>query len=102
MGLEIEKSGDTVLVKVNENSLSGDVANEFKSEVIKLIDSGVKTIHLDLSGTNFIDSSGIGKLLFINKKLGSTGGVIEITKISPTLYDFLDSLTITQVIKVKK
>lgn len=102
MSLDIQTSGDSALIKVNSNALSGDIANDFKSEVVTLIDSGIKNINLDLGNTNFIDSSGIGKLLFINKKLGLSGGVIEIVKISPTLYDFLDSLTITKVINIKK
>lgn len=102
MGIEVQKSGDTLLIKVEDNSLSGEIANEFKATVIKHIDSGVKKIQLDLGNTNFIDSSGIGKLLFINKKLGLVGGVIEIIKITDTLYEFLDSLTITRVINIKK
>lgn len=102
MGLEISKSGNTVLVKVSESSLSGDIAVKLKSMVVESIEEGALNIDLDLSETNYIDSSGIGKLLFINKKLAAIGGSLRIPKISTTLYDFLDSLTITKVIKVTK
>lgn len=102
MGLDVSKSDNTVLVKVSESSLSGDTAVKLKSLVVESIEQGALYIDMDLSETNYIDSSGIGKLLFINKKLTALGGSLKITKISTTLYDFLDSLTITKVIKITK
>lgn len=102
MGLEVSKNGNSVLIKVSESSLSGDVAVKLKSTVVESIEDGSIFVDLDLAETNYIDSSGIGKLLFINKKLGGMGGSLKISKISTTLYDFLDSLTITKVIKIIK
>ncbi|OQY40834.1 MAG: hypothetical protein B6229_00720 [Spirochaetaceae bacterium 4572_7] len=100
MSNKIETSGKTALMTITDSSLSGPVANELKVETIKLIDSGIIHISLDLGDTKYIDSSGIGKLLFLNKKIMACRGNFEITKISCSLYEFLDSLTITKIIKI--
>lgn len=100
MAIEVKKSDSGVVFKVTDRSLSDEAADTLKSEALKVIEEGHKRILLDLSDTSYIDSSGIGKLLFINKKLSSLGGVLEIDKINRTLLNFLESLTITKVIKV--
>lgn len=102
MGIEIKKNENGATIKVIDRSLSDETANKLKSEALKIIETGGRKILLDLSETSYIDSSGIGKLLFINKKLISIGGSLEINKINPTLLSFLESLTITKVIKVNK
>lgn len=102
MGIEVKKSDHGTIIKVIDRSLSDETADSLKAEALKIIEDGGKKILLDLSDTSYIDSSGIGKLLFINKKLLSIGGNLEIDKINKTLYSFLESLTITKVIKVNK
>ena len=100
MNIDISKKTDNTVLTVNSASLAGDDARDLKSIAIDLIESGEKKIALDLTRPEYIDSSGIGKLLFMNKKLEKTGGEFSIIKINKTLYDFLDSLAITKVMKI--
>ena len=95
--LENKMDNHTLLI-VTDKSLSGDTAAEFKIKAVDVMNSGEKNIDIDLSKTEYIDSSGIGKLLFLNKKLANGGGKLSIIKINKTLYEFLDSLAITKVI----
>lgn len=102
MGIIINKESDYTLITILENSLVGATVDELKIEAVKIIESGEKKIQLNLAKTNYIDSSGIGKLLFINKKLVSNGGYMEIINISHTLLDFFETLAIDKIIKIKK
>ena len=43
-----------------------------------------------------------GKILFINKKILSNGGVLEISKLTPTLLDFFETLAIDKIIPIQK
>ncbi|MBI9107030.1 MAG: STAS domain-containing protein [Spirochaetales bacterium] len=96
---KIEKDGAVVL-EIDAESLIKDEAMLLKKTATEIIDEGQTRLRLDLSRTKFIDSSGIGKLLFLNKKLEQCGGSLEIIAINNKLYDFLDSLAITRVIKI--
>lgn len=100
MSIVDTKNGDEVLITVNSLSLAGDEAVDLKAKAVSLMETGVKKISLDLHKPEYIDSSGIGKLLFLNKKIEKLSGEFQITKINSTLYEFLESLAITKVMKI--
>lgn len=102
MSIEISKDGNGTLITINESSLVGNTVDQLKVEAMKIIESGEKKIILNLAKTNYIDSAGIGKILFINKKMLSNGGVLEINKITPTLLDFFETLAIDKIIPIQK
>ncbi len=100
MSIIKETAGDTVILTEDQLSLNGDEAAELKRNAVELIQSGVRRISLNLYACKYMDSSGIGKLLFLNKKLQQLEGEFKIIKINQTLYDFLESLAITKVVDV--
>jgi anti-sigma B factor antagonist len=100
MGIIVKKEETYTIISVEDSSLSGELSAEFKRKAVGVLDSGEVNISLDLGKTDFIDSSGVGKLLFLNKKIEKIEGKFSIIKISRTLYEFLDSLAITRVIKI--
>ena len=102
MAINVRTEGDQSILESTIISLTGDAAQELKEKATELINSGVKNISLDLEKTNYIDSSGVGKLLFLCKKMKKAGGEFSIIKISSDLYEFLESLAITKVIKVSR
>ena len=96
----VQNNGMKTILIVDDKSLSRDTATELKEKALEAIESGFRNLDLDLSRPQYIDSSGIGKLLFLNKKLQSLQGELTISQINKTLYDFLDSLAISKVIKI--
>ena len=102
MAIEIRKERNHTIITPDFLSLSGENAQDFKIKIASIIDEGEKSIQIELDKTNYIDSSGVGKLLFLNKKLEKLNGTFEISKISEELYVFLESLAITKVIKIAK
>ena len=100
MGISWSENGSAVTLKISAEALVKDEAMLLKKTAGELIDSGFTDLRLDLSETLFIDSSGIGKLLFLNKTLEQKDGNFEIVSISRKLYEFLESLAITKVMKV--
>ena len=53
------------------------VHNEFR-EATKLLESGVKLIDVDLSGTEYMDSSALGMLLVLRDKVAGDKSAIRI------------------------
>ena len=61
-------------------SLEGEVdlytAPELKQELHRLVDEGAKRIVIDMTATTFIDSTTLGVLLSVVKRVGPEGGAV--------------------------
>ena len=98
MAVRVEKKQGVSLVILDNDSLVREIAQELKDAVNKLIDNGERKIHLDLSRTEFADSSGVGKLLFLNRKMKDLGGDFAIAALSQRLQEFFKSLALDSAI----
>jgi anti-sigma B factor antagonist len=67
------KRGGISILKVN-GSLDATNAGALKSEVIAIEEAGVRQVVVDLSGLRIIDSSGVGVLLSLNRRVREAGG----------------------------
>jgi anti-sigma B factor antagonist len=93
MELKIRKNGETYIIDVNGEM---DLYNSYKLKelVMKMLEKKVERFIINLQGVDYIDSSGIGALIYIcstvkkmNLRLlianihGSVKKVIELTKL---------------------
>jgi len=53
-------------------------APELRSYLHKLIDDGASTLIVDLSDVGFLDSTTLGVLISVHKRLAEAGGVVEL------------------------
>ena len=64
-------------------SVTGDLdlasSAAFKQIVGDLMGTGIRHVEIDLEHTDFIDSSGLGALLWADRRLSAVGGDLEIT-----------------------
>jgi anti-sigma B factor antagonist len=68
--LSTELRNNVLVVHVAEKRVDASKAPVFKDEMTKCIDSGQNQIVLDLSGVDFIDSSGLGAIVSCLKRIG--------------------------------
>jgi len=73
--LSIESRDNVLVVRVSEKRIDASKAPAFKDEITRCIDAGQSQIVLDLSGVDFIDSSGLGALVSCLKRLGPRGSL---------------------------
>ena len=66
----------TVVVQPGAERLTAANALQFKSEVVDVIDGGESRMAIDLTDVAFIDSSGIGALVGVLKRLGNRGDIV--------------------------
>jgi anti-sigma B factor antagonist len=81
--IEERHAGDvTVLVLTGQMLLDdGDLA--FGKRISDLIDRGCAKIVLDLGGVSYIDSSGVGMIVFQLKTLQQKGGDMKLLHLNP-------------------
>jgi anti-sigma B factor antagonist len=73
--LSTELRNNVLVVHVAEKRVDASKAPVFKDEMTKCIDSGQNQIVLDLSGVDFIDSSGLGAIVSCLKRIGPRGSL---------------------------
>src|SRR4028118_2310415 len=66
---------NVLVVRVTEKRIDASNAPVCNDEITKCIEGGQNQIVLDLSGVDFIDSSGLGALVSCLKRLGPRGGL---------------------------
>lgn len=67
---------EIVVVRPGVERLTAFNAKTFKEEVVALIDDGATHLVIDFKDVSFLDSSGLGALAGILKKIGHRGDIV--------------------------
>jgi anti-anti-sigma factor len=94
-------SKDEVLLAV-VGSLSGETTNEFHRQVEELAGASYATISLDLSRTESINSSALGKILLFRKKLAEQQRTLQIKGCSESLFKTFQMIKFDTLISIKR
>lgn len=76
MNIEITQEDDLSIVELQETRLDAAAAPAFKKAMEELIRDGNLNIILDISRLEFMDSSSLGAMVSILKRLGSEGDMV--------------------------
>lgn len=79
--IKTEKNQDIVVVKP-EGSLDVSIQVELKDELMKIVDQGCNDLVIDFGGVGFIDSSCLGTLVAMTKKIREQDGNIKIAHLN--------------------
>ncbi len=79
------EQGNVLVEKVNLTRATLKEAEEFKSHLVKDIQSGWQKIVVDLSECEFIDSTFLGSLVVSLKKVTAMGGDIKLVGFQPAV-----------------
>lgn len=64
---------DITVVRPGAERLTALNAKTFKDEVVGLVDGGATQLLIDFNGVSFLDSSGLGALVGVLKRIGVRG-----------------------------
>ena len=76
MNLEIETRAETLVAIVLESRMEAPDASTFRDTLFEEIEKGASRIVLDLAAVRFIDSTSIGAIVSVLKKLGRSGEIV--------------------------
>jgi len=99
MTVPIERRGDTLVLRLPAQLT---VANrqELKQQVVDELDRGERRFVIDLAGTLYIDSSGLGVLVSLSKKIREQGGELRLANLNDdlkTLFELTKLDTLFQI-----
>lgn len=84
-------------VKVQVSRLDAAIARDFKAGVDAAFTSDVKQVEINLAEVDFVDSSGVGALLSVYRKLPAGTGVTRLTQVKPSVRAVLELLRLHRV-----
>ena len=76
MQIEESREGEVVIVEPQVVRLDAQQALGFKEGMIRLIEAGDRQLVLDLNYVEFMDSSGLGAVVAVLKRLGFHGVLV--------------------------
>jgi anti-sigma B factor antagonist len=99
MSFSIRKSGDVCVVDVEGQLIVGN-RQELKQKVLDELERGERRFLVDFSQTGYIDSSGLGVLVSLSKKIRETGGELRLASLNDdlkTLFELTKLDTLFQI-----
>ena len=84
MSFHLTRTDQLLIVDV-EGQLIVNNRQEFKQAIIDQIDLGVRTVVVDFTQSAYIDSSGLGALVSLGKRLRDLGGDLRLAGLNDDL-----------------
>ena len=99
MGFQVEKLNDVLVVDVEGQLIVGN-RQELKQKVLEELEAGERNFVVDFEKTGYIDSSGLGVLVSLSKKIREQGGELRLANLNEdlrTLFELTKLDTLFQI-----
>ena len=99
MAFELTKQGDVTVLDVEGQLIVGN-RQELKQKVLEELENGEKRFLIDFDRTGYIDSSGLGVLVSLSKKIREQGGELRLANLNDdlrTLFELTKLDTLFQI-----
>ena len=84
MSFEVSKNDDVTLIEVEGQLIVGN-RQELKQQVLEQLEEGDRKFVIDFAETGYIDSSGLGVLVSLSKKIREQGGELRLSSLNEDL-----------------
>ena len=84
MGFQVERQGGVTVVDVDGQLIVGN-RQELKQRVLDQLANGDRKFVIDFSNTGYIDSSGLGVLVSLSKKIREQSGELRLANLNEDL-----------------
>jgi anti-sigma B factor antagonist len=99
MIFETEKQSETLLVRLPGASLDASKSNEFKRDVMPLLQSS-RNVIFDLGQLTFIDSSGLGAILSCLRQMNGMQGDLKLCRMQKTVRVLFEMVRMNRVFDI--
>jgi anti-sigma B factor antagonist len=84
MSFDVKKQDDVTIIDVEGQLIVGN-RQELKQKVLEELEGGARKFLIDFSSTGYIDSSGLGVLVSLSKKIREQGGELRLANLNEDL-----------------
>lgn len=94
--------GSHLLITIRKDKFDASSVSEFKTQLDAAWQPGIVSVDIDFSSVDFIDSSGIGALLSVQKRLSSDSQPIRLLKAKPNVVSVIELLRLHRVFSISE
>ena len=99
MAFEVQKSGEILVVDVDGQLIVGN-RQELKQRVLEELEKGERKFVVDFTNTGYIDSSGLGVLVSLSKKIREQGGELRLSSLNEDLRTLFELTKLDTLFKI--
>ena len=87
--LDVTEVGDVTVVRFRDRKIVEDInIQELGAEMFQLVETDKREkLLLNFSTVDFLSSAALGKLITLDKKVKTHGGVLKLSNIRPEIYE---------------
>lgn len=103
MSFTITKQGDVSIVDIDGQLIVGN-RQDLKQKMLEELEGGARKLLVDFSKTGYIDSSGLGVLVSLSKKIREQGGELRLAALNDdlrTLFELTKLDTLFQIAETR-
>mgnify|MGYP006287063029 CR=1 FL=1 len=91
---------DNIAIVFAKGPLHNATSNEFESYISNIVDSGMQSVIFDAASVDYISSTGIGALLYVNRKLISSKGKFILCNVPENIINVLRIIKLDNVLHI--
>jgi anti-sigma B factor antagonist len=99
MSFSLNRTDDVLLVTV-DGQLVVSNRQEFKQAILDAMEQGARLVVADFSGSPYIDSSGLGALVSLSRRLRDAGGDLRLVGLNDDLRSLFELTRLDQLFPV--
>jgi anti-anti-sigma factor len=101
--LDLHREGKTTVARLVGEDFSVTQCEAATEQLVLLVHEGkAENLVLDFKGVKSVDSTGLGKLIGLHKKLQRAGGRLTLINVSPRVYEAFASTRLTRLLDVRR
>jgi anti-sigma B factor antagonist len=101
MSFGVNKENDITIFDVEGQLIVGN-RQDLKQKVLQELESGGRKFLIDFTGTGYIDSSGLGVLVSLSKKIREQGGELRLAALNDDLRTLFELTKLDTLFQISK
>ena len=101
MTFQVNTEGDVTVIVVEGQLIVGN-RQELKQTVLDSLEAGSRKFLIDFAGTGYIDSSGLGVLVSLSKKIREHGGELRLANLNDDLRSLFELTKLDTLFQISK
>ena len=99
MNVTVEKQGNVIVVDVPNDSIDVSNCNDFKRDLETAFEDNAQVV-LDLAHVEFVDSAGLGSMVWAVKQLASRGGDMRLCNVNGSVRALFELVRMHKLVSV--
>ena len=101
--LDVNEVGDVTVVRFRDQKIIEDInIQELGQEMFRLVEEDHREkLLLNFSSVDFLSSAALGKLITLDKKVKSHGGVLKLSNIRPEIFEVFTITKLDRLFDIK-